>query len=216
MSRRSAPSSRSRWLPGSGHGKICGRRARGGAAEVRHRLLLSGDRCRCGKRARTMPSGCYDASLEIEPAGAEPLQADDPRPGGLNRAPEALKRLMVIIAQYPKSAFPANIKGDVLLNEKRTAEAITAFRTAMDRDPGWWVPYRNLALAQIAGQRQRQCDRNLKSGIDTRIEPGRVAGGLGGNVRAQGSADDAIAVYEAALKKNPQSEWRPTTLQCCS
>ncbi len=148
----------------------------------------------------------FDASLKIDPQATEPLQAATRDLVALNRAPEALKRLDGIIAQYPKSAFAANVKGDVLLSEKRTAEAITAFRTAMDRDPGWWVPYRNLALAQIAANDSNSAIGTMKTGIERASSPDALQGDLAGMFERMGRADDAIAVYEAALKKNAQSE----------
>jgi predicted Zn-dependent protease len=148
----------------------------------------------------------FDTSLKLEPQAAEPLQGAIQALVSLNRTPEALQRLDQQIAQYPKDAFPANVKGDVLLNDKRTADAIAAFKIAIERDPKWWIPYRNLALAQLAAHDTDGGIETMKSGIERASSADALQVDLAGVFERLGRVDEAMSVYEGALKRNPQSD----------
>jgi tetratricopeptide (TPR) repeat protein len=148
----------------------------------------------------------YNASLALEPQVSEPLQAITRELVGLKRVPEALKRLDGLITQYPKLALAANLKGDVLLNTQRPADAAVAFKVAIERDPTWWIPYRNLALAQLAGHDTDGAIATMKGGIERASSPDALQADLAGLFERLGRVDDAISVYDGALSRNPQSD----------
>ncbi len=90
----------------------------------------------------------YSAALEIQPEATEPLQSLTRVLVSQNRAPEALKRLDDIASRFARNSFAPNLKGELLLSQKRTADAIVAFKAAGDRrEPKNWasVPQSRLA-----------------------------------------------------------------------
>jgi len=148
----------------------------------------------------------YDVALQLDSQGAEPLQAAMRDLVMLKRTPEALRRLDALIAGNPQAAFPATIKGDVLMSEKRPQDAAAAFRLAISIDPGNWVPYRNLALARFASKDNDAALATLKDGIGRAKNPEALQADLARVFEQLGRVDEAVAVYDAALARNPQSD----------
>ncbi|HEY2686503.1 MAG TPA: tetratricopeptide repeat protein [Steroidobacteraceae bacterium] len=148
----------------------------------------------------------YAKSLEVQPASPEPLEALTRVLVLQKRVPEALQRLDQIIATNSKSAGPANLKGEVLLSEHRTAEAEQAFALAAQRDPKWALAYRNLAAAQMVDKNAAGAEATLRQGIQSATAVELLVAGLADLYASLGRIDDAIAVYNAQLKRSPQSE----------
>ena len=148
----------------------------------------------------------YDQALKLDPQALDSLQALIRDLVTLKRTPEALRRLDELIAANPEAAFAANIKGEVLLADKRQQDAMTAFRLAIAREPKVWIPYRNLALAQFGLKDNEAAIATLRTGIDQAANPEGLQVDLSRVLEGLGRYDEAIAVYEAALKRNPQSD----------
>jgi len=148
----------------------------------------------------------YTSSVDIQPETQEPLQAMTQVLVSLKRTPEALKRLDDNIARYPQSPVSANIKGEVLLSTQHAADAAAAFKTAMERAPKWSVTYRNLALAQLADHDSNGAIATLQSGIDKSDGAEELQTELAALDERLGKPDDAIQVYETALRRNPKSD----------
>ena len=148
----------------------------------------------------------YDAALQLQPDAMEPLEALTRDLVILKRSPEALKRLDTMIAANPKAPLAANLKGQVLYNEQHAPEALAAFRVALDRDPKWWIPYRNIAQIQMASHDSDGAIRTLKEGIDHVAVPGQLVVDLASIYEGSGRIDDATSAYEAALQRDPQSD----------
>jgi tetratricopeptide (TPR) repeat protein len=126
---------------------------------------------------------------------------------GQKRIPEALKRLDDMVAQYPQRAYAVNLKGEVLLAQKRAAEAIAAFRTAIEREPGNALIYRNLALAQMSNRDNDAAIATLQAAIGKVTHPEPLEIALGGFYERNGKTDEAMQVYENALRRNPQADF---------
>jgi tetratricopeptide (TPR) repeat protein len=148
----------------------------------------------------------YDAALQVQPTALEPLEALIRDLVFLKRSPEALKRLDAMIAANPKAPLPLNLKGDVLFSVQRTPEAIAAFRAALELQPTWWVPYRNIARAQLTSHDDEGAIATLKAGIEHASDYQQLVVDLAGLQERAGRIDDAAATYEAALKRDPQSD----------
>ncbi len=148
----------------------------------------------------------FDTALQLDPQGVEPLQAAVRDLVALKRTPEALRRLDALIAANPQAAFPANIKGEVLMADKRPQEAAAAFRLAISHDAANWVSYRNLALAQFGSQDNEAAIATLKDGIGRAKNPEALQADLAQVLERLGRIDEALAVYDAALARNPQSD----------
>jgi tetratricopeptide (TPR) repeat protein len=148
----------------------------------------------------------YSKALEVQPGATDSLQNLIRVLVGQNKVPEALKRLDAFAAQFPLSSFAANLKGEVLLSQKRNAEAIVAFKTAIEREPKNWLPYRNLAYAELLNKDNPAAIATLQGGIGTVAGPEALEAELALLYERFGKPDDAIDVYDAALRRNPNSD----------
>jgi tetratricopeptide (TPR) repeat protein len=148
----------------------------------------------------------YSRAIELAPEAQEPLQGLARALVGLNRTPEALKRLDGVVAAYPASPFAANLKGELLLELQRPADAEAAFKAAIDRNSKLPPLYRNLALAEYQAKDAEAAIATLRAGIGKIDAPEMLEGELAGLYERLGRYDDAIQVYEAALRRAPQSE----------
>jgi Tfp pilus assembly protein PilF len=148
----------------------------------------------------------YSAALDLQPDAHEPLQALTRELIHENRLPDALQRLDDVIARYPQDAFAPNLKGEILVSQQRAAEAAVAFKTAIDREPSNWLPYRNLALAQSAERDDSAAVATLHSGIVKAETPEPLEAALAGLYERSGKPEAAVQVYESGLRHSPNSE----------
>jgi tetratricopeptide (TPR) repeat protein len=148
----------------------------------------------------------YTAALDIQPEAIEPLQSLTRVLASQNRVPEALKRLDELTARFPQSSSALNLKGELLLSQNRTADAIVAFKSAIDRQPTEWGPYRNLAYAEFVGHDTDGAITTLKGAIAKVPNPEALETELATLYQRVGKLDDAIGVYESALRRNPKSD----------
>jgi tetratricopeptide (TPR) repeat protein len=149
----------------------------------------------------------YSAAQELQPETTEPLQGMIRVLVSLKRIPEALKRLDDYSARYPTAPVAANLKGEVLVSSGRSAEAVPAFKTAIERAPKWWIPYRNLAIAQsLVDKNNDAAIATLQAGVAKVAEPTALQSELATLYERNGKTDDAIQVYEKALQSDPKSD----------
>jgi len=148
----------------------------------------------------------YTTAADLQPETLEPLQAATQVLVELKRTPEALKRLDDAIARYPQNPMAANIKGEVLLSTRQAADAEAAFKMAIERAPKWAIPYRNLAIAQLADHDSNAAIATLQLGIDKSDGAEALQTELATLDERLGKPDDAMQVYEAALRRNPASD----------
>jgi tetratricopeptide (TPR) repeat protein len=148
----------------------------------------------------------YSAALENQPGTTEPLQGLSRVLASQNRAPEALKRLDEVSAQFPQSAFAPNLKGEMLLSMKREPEAVAALKIAMEREPKYLPPYRNLAYVQLKNHDNDGAIATLRDAITKVPAPEPLELELASLDEHLGKPNDAIEVYEAALRRNPNSD----------
>ncbi|HUE09441.1 MAG TPA: tetratricopeptide repeat protein, partial [Steroidobacteraceae bacterium] len=107
----------------------------------------------------------FSAALDLQPESVEPLKGVVRVLIKLKRTPEALKRLDATAAQFPKLPIALNVKGEVLLAAQHAADAELAFKTAIDREPKWWAPYRGLAAAQAANHESDAAVATLRGAL---------------------------------------------------
>jgi len=148
----------------------------------------------------------YSTALEIQPEATEPLQAVTRVLVSQNRVPEALKRLDDVAARFAQDSFAPNLKGELLLSQNRIADAIVAFKSAIDRQPTEWTPYRNLAYAEFMGHDTDAAIATLKGAIGKLPSPEPLETELATLYGRVGKPDDAIGVYESSLRRNPKSD----------
>ena len=148
----------------------------------------------------------YSSALDVQPAAKEPLQSLTRVLVQQNRLLEALKRLDDVAARYPESAFSVNLKGEVLLAQNRTAEAITAFKTAIEREPKEAPAYRNLARAQRIDHDNNAAMATLQAAIGKVTNPQTLEIALGELYENIGKPDEAIQAYENSLRHDRPSD----------
>jgi tetratricopeptide (TPR) repeat protein len=148
----------------------------------------------------------YSAALDLQPEAIEPLQALVRVLVRTKHVPEALKRLDEVIARFPALPLGANVKGETLLAAQHPQDAEAAFKTAILREPKWWVPYRGLSLAQSSEGNSAGAMATLQAGISTAENPASLQLELAGLFERSGRPEDAIRLYEAALKRDPASD----------
>ena len=148
----------------------------------------------------------YSTALDLQPEANEPLEALAGVLVKLKRAPEAIKRLDATAAKFPRSAFALNVKGEVLLVTQRLADAESAFREAIERQPDWPLPYRGLAKAQEANRDTDGAAATYRAGIAKVQQPQSLQMEYASLLERLGKPDEAVKVYEDAVQKNPQAD----------
>jgi tetratricopeptide (TPR) repeat protein len=148
----------------------------------------------------------YSQSFELQPQTSQPLEAIVRVLVAQKRTPEAQKRLDEIMVRYPAMPLAANIKGEVLLSSQHAADAAAVFKIAIERDPTWSIPYRNLAIAQLAEHNSDAAIAALQAGIAKVSNMEELETQLALLYERLGKPDDAEQVYEAALRRDPKSD----------
>jgi tetratricopeptide (TPR) repeat protein len=148
----------------------------------------------------------YAAALDQTPTAIDPLRALISLQVKDNHAPDALHRLDDLATRYPQSAFPLTLKGSVLLSLKKPADAIVAFQHAVQREPKSANGYHDLAVAQMAANDRAAAISTLQVAIDKVTSPEPLQAALAGLYQQGGKTDEAIKVYDDALRRNPESD----------
>ena len=148
----------------------------------------------------------YAQAADLQPEAIEPLQAEVRMWVALKRQPEAMKRLDDITAKSPTNAFAPNIKGELLLTDKDTDGAQAAFKVAIARAPAWWVPYRNLAAAQLSARNSDAAIATLRTAESVVNEPDKAGIELAAYFERIGKPDEAMQEYDGVMRRNPKSD----------
>jgi tetratricopeptide (TPR) repeat protein len=148
----------------------------------------------------------YERALALEPAASEPLTALLRMDVARKQPQRGLQRVAAAIAARPGSAVPYKLKADLLLGTGDEAGAVTAYRSAIALAPAWPPPYQGLADAQAASGRLDDAILTLRAGIDKAAAGDGVDAlttQLGLLFQSAGRPDDAVALYQGVLAKNP-------------
>jgi tetratricopeptide (TPR) repeat protein len=146
----------------------------------------------------------YTRALEIQPSAGEPLTALVRVDVSRKQIPRALSRLDKVIAEQPDNVIARNLKGELLTSRGELPAAVASFNDAIAKAPQWWMPYRGLALAQLAGKRNEDAIQALEAGLE---KTGAAALGtdLAALYERLDRPDDAIRVYEKLVSREPGS-----------
>ena len=149
-------------------------------------------------------AAAYQQALQIQPSAGEPLTAMIRIDLARKQPAQALARLDKVIAEQPDNVIARNLKGELLTSRGEVDAAIATFNDAIAKAPQWWMPYRGLALAQIAGKRTDAAIEALERGLKS-----TNAAALGTDLAALyeklGRPEDAIRVYESMVSHEPGS-----------
>jgi tetratricopeptide (TPR) repeat protein len=149
----------------------------------------------------------YAEAGDLQPEAPEPLQATVRLLANSKRIPEAIKRLDEAAAKRPGDSYALKLKGDLLLQTGRAAEAEESYKLAIARAPKMWGPYGGLASAQAAGLEGPDAAiatlRNAKSVVDQTEE---LSVQLATLLEIRGHHDEAMSEYEDDLRRHPQAD----------
>lgn len=146
----------------------------------------------------------YEHAIEMQPNAAEPLTALTRVELARKQPARALARLDKIALEQPDNVVARNLKGELLTARGEIDAAVASFDDAIAKAPGWWLPYRGLALAHAAAKRNDAAMRALERGLQ---QTGAAALGtdLAALYERAGRPDDAIRVYDEMVKREPGS-----------
>jgi tetratricopeptide (TPR) repeat protein len=148
----------------------------------------------------------YATAVDTQPDALEPLQAEMRLLVAGNRTAEALKRLDDLSARYPTNPLGLDAKGEILLHEGKIADAAVAFKAAIARAPKWWIAYRDLAAAQLAGQKTDEAIATFQNAKTVVDQPDAIRFELAQLLQRLGKVDAAVAEYNEILSGNPQAD----------
>jgi tetratricopeptide (TPR) repeat protein len=119
------------------------------------------------------------------------------------RYDEAVDACRSLLKQNPNNPFAYNLLGEVYRSRKDTTKARSAYLKAIDIDPEWLPPHRNMLQLELSKGKKTQIIKNLSAEI--RNAPKKATGYI---LLAQiheisGDIQKAIEIYEQALKENP-------------
>lgn len=107
----------------------------------------------------------FEQSLKISPNAVEPLIAVAKSWLALQEPDKALERIEQAITHNSDNFLAYNLKGEILIIQKRVGEAKAAFKKANEINPKWPVPYRNLARIRMVGKQVSEAISMLEEGV---------------------------------------------------
>jgi len=147
----------------------------------------------------------YQKALEQQPSAGEPLTALIRVDLARKQSAQAMARLDKIIAGQPGNVIALNLKGELLMSQNALEPAMASFNSAIEKAPRWWVPYRGLALAQLASKHNDAAIDALERGLKSAPDAGSLGSDLASLYERLGRTDDAIRTYETMVARDPGS-----------
>ncbi len=147
----------------------------------------------------------YERALQLQPNAGEPLTALTRLDLAQTRFAAALARIETVIGRFPMDRVALGLKGDLLLTQRQTDAAIAAYQQAIQVAPTWNKGYAGLASAQVQANHTDDAIHTLQLGIDKTQGDTVLLTVLSDLYQRLGRPDDAIALYRAALTRNPKS-----------
>lgn len=148
----------------------------------------------------------FEAALALAPDAADALAALARSKLAAGKPAEAEARVLRVVEAMPANSSARNLYGELLLARKDFAGAAQSFETAISDQPQWWLPYRNLALAQLGTNDSTAATQTLQRGLKATGNEPSLATELAGLNERLGKFDAAIQVYDELHRRDPQSE----------
>lgn len=141
-------------------------------------------------------------AVQLESPGTDALAALARLRLGRGRGAQALELVRNAAQSMPASAATHELLGELYMAQKSFGQATAALRDAVRLAPAWWLPYRNLALAELAAGDTAGALAAYESGVRATSEPTLVVD-LSEAYLRQGRVEDALREYEALHRKRP-------------
>ena len=146
----------------------------------------------------------FEGGLKVEPKAIDLIAALVRLDVSRQRMPAAFERANATVADQPQNPIAHNMLGELYLASRNYPKAIEELTVASKLGPKLWLPYRNLALAQIQSGDVKQATQTY--------ETARTALGLNPSVaielavlyERQNRVEDAIKLYETLHERSPR------------
>jgi tetratricopeptide (TPR) repeat protein len=148
----------------------------------------------------------YEQALGKQPDAAEPLAALVRAQLSLHQVDAATNRLRSFIAKYPQNVVAPNLLAEIMIAQKRPADALQILAGASAREPRWWVLYRTMAIANLSKGNRAAAIESYRRGMTAVPSSTELAVDLAMLYEQGGQSESAIDLYEVFLKLNPKSE----------
>jgi tetratricopeptide (TPR) repeat protein len=113
--------------------------------------------------------------------------------------------LDAVLVRSPKNAVVAALKGELQRQLKQYDAAVATFERAIALQPTWWVPYRGLALSEVAAGRAERGIAAYQRGAQAARNPPILLLDLAALQEKVGRPQDAMQLYEAWLARSEGS-----------
>jgi tetratricopeptide (TPR) repeat protein len=147
----------------------------------------------------------FEQSLSADPKAIEPLAALVAMDLKGKQPELALARLERSIAATPGNSRLLAMRGDVLLQMQRWNDAAASFSAAAAAAPNWPPAYRGQALAYVSAEQYERAAAALESGLKATNDSPLIAMELIALYSRLGRGEDAIALAQKALDREPGS-----------
>jgi Flp pilus assembly protein TadD len=144
----------------------------------------------------------FEQSLKISPNAVEPLIAVAKSWFALKQPEKALARVEQAIAHNSKNFLAYNLKGEILITQKRLDDAALAFLKANEINPKWPVPYDNLAKISLINKDLAKAITTLEDGY-SKTKDVTLAVKLASLYDSNSNEEKARALYEELLASQP-------------
>lgn len=146
----------------------------------------------------------FEGGLQVEPKAIDLIAALVRLDVTRNRLPAAFVRANATVVEQPQNPIAHNMLGELYLASRDYPKAIQELNVASRLGPKLWLPYRNLALAQIESGDLKEATRTY--------ETARTALGLNASLvvelavlyERQNRVEDAIRLYETLHERSPR------------
>ena len=147
----------------------------------------------------------FEKAMTIEPKSIEALSSYVRSALALSKPKLAEVKLKSVINAQPGFVIAHNLLGEVFSQQKKNKLAISAFSNAIENNPKWWIPYRNLASVQLLMKQPEMAIKTLRKGVDLVASPSKLIFQLVTLLEQQGEIGEAVMVYEKLLEKQPNA-----------
>ncbi len=147
----------------------------------------------------------YAHALAVQPQVGEPLAALVRLDVARKQPGQALQLLDARIAKDPGDLYARNLKGEVLLSQAQYDAAAQVYQEAIATQLGIPSLYQGLAKSRLGAKQDGAAAQALAQGIEKNPDAVGLITDLAELYLRIGRPDDAVAIYEQALKRHPES-----------
>lgn len=145
-----------------------------------------------------------ERALSINPLATEPLNLLTRAALSTDQVPLITGKLQTIIKQHPEHFVARNLLGEIALQQKQYVEAEKIFSDLTQSKPAWWLGWRNLAQSWLLRNQPEQAVEVYRRGVSASGDE-RLVISLALLYEQLKRVDEAIALYDEALKRTPDS-----------